>query len=83
MVGDRINQAVENAVGHCPTDISLVCCNDQQNLMIYIGQGGSNTGSIPILPAPKRSTCLPRQALLYRPLDNQSRLSVSFVGRQI
>lgn len=59
----RINRAIERAVGHPATDVDLVCCDDQEDFIIYIGLGGSNTAIFPLLPAPKGSTCLPRNAL--------------------
>jgi HEAT repeat protein len=58
-----LSKAIENAIGHAPTDISVVCCNEQQNLMVYVGLGGDNTAKIPFLPTPKGSNCLPRQGV--------------------
>ena len=62
-IRDRLSKAIENAIGHAPTDISLVCCNEQQNLMVYVGLAGNNTAKISLLPPPKGSNCLPGQAL--------------------
>ena len=62
-VRNRLSKAIENAIGHAPTDVSLVCCNEQQNLMVYVGLGGKNTARISLLPPPKGSACLPEQAL--------------------
>ena len=62
-VRNRINQAVERAVGRPATDVALICCDDQGSLMIYIGLGGSNSATIPLLSAPKGSSCLPKQAV--------------------
>jgi hypothetical protein len=62
-VRDRINQAIEREVGHPPTDVALICCDDQASLMIYIGLGGENTAIVPVLPTPNGSTCLPRPAV--------------------
>jgi hypothetical protein len=62
-VRNLLSKAVENAIGHGPTDISVVCCNEQQGLMVYVGLGGNNTAKIPFLPAPKGSSCLPRQGV--------------------
>jgi hypothetical protein len=41
-------------------DFTVICCNEQRSLMIYIGLGGSNTASLPLLSAPKDQTCLPQ-----------------------
>lgn len=60
---DHINQTIEVSLGHDSTDVSLVCCDDHHNLIVYIGLGGGNTVSIPLLNAPTGSTCLPIQAL--------------------
>lgn len=62
-IRNRLSQAVENAIGHAPTDVSLVCCNQQQNLMVYVGLGGTNTAKISLLPPPKGANCLPERAL--------------------
>lgn len=62
-IRNRLREAIENAVGHAPTDVSFVCCNEQQNLMVYIGLGGNNTVKISLLFPPKGSTCLPEQAI--------------------
>jgi len=62
-IRDQISQAIKGAVGHPPTDISLICCNDRQELTIYIGLGGSNSARISLHSAPKDSTCLPQEAL--------------------
>ena len=60
---DRLNKAIELSIGHDPTDVSFVCCDDHQNLIVYVGLGGSNTTPIPMLNAPTGSTCLPMRAL--------------------
>ena len=60
---DRINRAIELSVGHVSTDVSPVCCDDHQNLIVYVGLGGRNTVRIPVLDAPTGSTCLPTRAI--------------------
>jgi hypothetical protein len=66
-IREHISQAIANATGHPPTDISLICCTDQQEPTIYIGLRGSNMASVYLRSAPKYSTCLPMEALtLYR-----------------
>jgi hypothetical protein len=60
---ERVNKAIELSIGHDPTDVSFVCCDDHQNLIVYIGLGGSNTAPIPMLNAPTGSTCLPMRTL--------------------
>jgi uncharacterized membrane protein len=62
-IRDQISQAIATTVGHPPTDIASVCCDAQQNILIYVGLGGNNSARFSLLSAPKGSTCLPRQAL--------------------
>jgi hypothetical protein len=62
-VRNRITKAIESVVGYPPTDVSFVCCNDQQSLMIYVGLGGNNTVIPTLFPEPNGSTCLPRRAV--------------------
>jgi hypothetical protein len=62
-IRDRLSRAIQNAVGHKPTDLAVMCCDDGGQLAIYIGLGGSNTAVVPFLPRPKSSTCLPNDAL--------------------
>src|SRR5258708_2312876 len=59
---DRLSRAIQNAVGHKPTDLAVMCCDNRGELTIYIGLGGSNTAVVPFLPRPKSSTCLPKHA---------------------
>jgi hypothetical protein len=62
-IHNEINRAVERAVGHPPTDIAFVCCNNQGNFMLFIGLGGKNSASIAVHHAPDDSGCLPRHAM--------------------
>jgi len=41
---------------HLLRDFTVICCNEQHSLPIYIGLGGSNTASLPPLSAPKDQT---------------------------
>lgn len=62
----RLKQQVESVVqrqaGAPLTDLSLTCCNKNGGLMIYIGLPGKNSRTIPHLPAPHGSACLPAAA---------------------
>jgi len=62
-VRERINRAVERELGHPPTDVAFVCCDDQGSLMIYIGLGGRNTAFMTLLPAPNGTSCLAKNAV--------------------
>lgn len=54
---ERINHAVNSALGHKPTDVAIICCNKRGEDIVYIGLGGRNTVTIPFVPAPKGQTC--------------------------
>jgi HEAT repeats len=56
-------RGVQSTVGHKPTDLALMCCNDRGEISIYVGLGGSNTAVLPLLPPPAQSTCLPVEAV--------------------
>src|ERR1700685_3361908 len=55
---EGIGQSLENVLGHEPTGMSLVCCNERGGSMLYIGLGGSNSQSVPALPVPTGRACL-------------------------
>jgi hypothetical protein len=60
---DRLSRVIQNTVGHKPTDLAVMCCDNGGELTIYIGLGGGNTAVVPFLPRPKSSTCLPSDAV--------------------
>jgi uncharacterized membrane protein len=60
---EGIRHAIENVLGHEPTDVNLVCCNERGGLLVYLGLGGSNTQSITLLPTPTGRTCLAKDAV--------------------
>ena len=64
-IRNRLVKAIENAIGHAPTDVSLVCCNEQQNLMVYVGLGGNNTAKISFLPRRKARTACPGKPSVF------------------
>jgi hypothetical protein len=55
--------ALEKVLGHEPTDVNLVCCNERGGLLIYLGLGGSNTQPIPLSPVPKGRACLAKDTV--------------------
>jgi hypothetical protein len=64
---ERIDHAVNSALGHKPTAVAIVCCINRGDYIVYIGLGGRNTVTIPFAPAPKDQTCLSGNALrLYK-----------------
>jgi hypothetical protein len=64
---ERIDSTVDSALGHKPTDVAMVCCNNRGEDVVHIGLGGRNTVEIPFLAAPKGQTCLSGDAVrLYK-----------------
>jgi len=59
----KIEEAIRSETGKPPTDIALVCCNDQRNSMIYIGVAGTSSVAIQHKPAPTGKGRLPAAAL--------------------
>jgi hypothetical protein len=59
----QIGRAVDHTVGHAPTDVALICCDNSGGLMIFVGLGGTNTATMRVHSAPDNSECLPRPAL--------------------
>lgn len=51
--------AVRRSAGAPPTDISTICCDPAGRLLIYIGLPGRNARTLPHLPPPSGSTCVP------------------------
>ncbi len=56
---DRIRAAITKVIGQPPTDIALVCCDDQGSQMIYIGLPGKSMRMVPYNPPPKGSARFP------------------------
>ena len=59
----RIRQTIQRVVGHEPTDVAPVCCDDKGQWMIYIGLGGKSSGSFRYNDAPSGSAKLPPAVL--------------------
>jgi hypothetical protein len=71
--GDAINLAtfddaaiksfVTRMVGHPPTDVGIVCCDNSKRLLVYIGLGGSSSRPMPTASSPQGSEHLAATAL--------------------
>jgi len=59
----QLRNQLKSALGHPATDAAAVCCDSNGELMLYIGLGGANSRSVPHLPVPQGSSCLPESAL--------------------
>src|SRR5262245_57552646 len=56
----RAHEAVKNVTGHPPTGLNMVCCDNQENWIIFIGLSGK---SIRHNPPPKGKARLPVSAI--------------------
>jgi len=64
---DRIRAAITKVIGKPPTDIAVVCCDDQGGQMIYIGLPGKSIRNVPFNPSPKGSVRFPARVIdLYQ-----------------
>jgi hypothetical protein len=50
---NRVRQAMAEAIGRSPTDISSKCCDDKGNRMLYIGLPGASYKTFSYNPEPK------------------------------
>jgi len=64
---DRIKAAITKVIGKPPTDIAIVCCDDQGGQMIYIGLPGKSIKKVRFNPPPKGSVRFPARVIdLYQ-----------------
>jgi len=49
---NQLRQAVRDAIGSPPTDLAIVCCADEQRLLIFVGLAGNTSRSLANNPAP-------------------------------
>jgi hypothetical protein len=67
----QIRKTLQDLIGHAPTDVSFVCCDDKQRLMIYLGLGGRSSEDIRYDPAPAGPARLPSSLVkLSGQIDN-------------
>lgn len=59
----RIEEAIRLKTGKPPTDVALVCCDENGNSMIYIGVAGTSSVALQHKPAPTGEDRLPAAAL--------------------
>lgn len=77
---EKIMQSVKREVGREATAVSLTCCDNRTNLMIYIGLPGDSSRSFPYNPSPRGSAQLPQRILdLY---DREMDLTMEAVQKQ-
>src|SRR6266481_738162 len=44
---DAVKSFINRIIGHPPTDVGIVCCDDSKRLLVYIGLGGSSSRPLP------------------------------------
>ena len=45
---DPVEAVISRLIGHRPTDIAFVCCDEAKHVNVYIGLGGSSSRPLPI-----------------------------------
>jgi hypothetical protein len=60
---DKLRQSVREAVGSPPTDIAIVCCDNEQRLLIFVGLAGNTSRSLASNPAPAGKAHLDSEGL--------------------
>lgn len=58
----QLKEAIKQATGHGPSDIAIVCCDDQGRLMLYIGLSENSVGQALYNLVPRGLTRLPPAA---------------------
>lgn len=67
-----------HTMGHPPTDVEVVCCDDTKRLLVYIGLGGTSSRSLATASTPQGSDHLAAVALkLYDQLMSAELSAVS------
>jgi hypothetical protein len=62
-----IEQRIRTVIGHGPTNIDFVCCDDNHHLLVFIGLGGTTSHKPSFHPIPKGTDSLQPAALrLYQ-----------------
>jgi len=62
-----IEQRIRTVIGHGPTNIDFVCCDENHHLLVFIGLGGTTSHKPSFHPIPKGTDSLQPAALrLYQ-----------------
>ncbi len=74
---EAIKQSVNQVVGRNPTDVTMVCCDDQKSFMIYIGLPGESNKPVAYNSAPNGDGRLPPHIVkLYGEIMDALRVAV-------
>jgi hypothetical protein len=67
----KVADAIRQAIGREPTDVSFICCDAKQHYMVYVGLPGESYEVLAFNPAPTGGVRLPKDALkLGQDLDH-------------
>ena len=77
----RIEEAIRSETGKPPTDVQVVCCNEQGNPMIYIGVAGTSSVAARHKPAPAGEVRLPAAALKLSQETEEALRKAASAGR--
>ena len=76
-IKERIDLAVQSAIGRPPTDVAIACCDSSGSSTIYIGLPGKSSKTIAHNLPPTGSVRLPSQALsLYQAAEEATMRAV-------
>src|SRR5262249_26238028 len=59
----KVADAIKQAIGREPTDVSFICCDAKQNYMVYIGLPGESYEALAFNPAPTGGVRFPKDAV--------------------
>jgi hypothetical protein len=77
----RIEEAIRSETGKPPTDVALVCCNEDGNSMIYIGVSGTSSAAVKHKRAPMGEVRLPAAALKLSQESEEALSKAVMAGR--
>ena len=77
----KIEDAIRSLTGKVPTDVSLACCNEQANSVIYIGLPGTSSVVVQHKPAPTGDVRLPAAALKLSQEADEALTKAVLAGR--
>ena len=60
---NEVEQAVQRIIGRRPTDIAVVCCDDNRKMMVFVGLPGGSSRKFQYNSAPKEPVTLPQTML--------------------
>jgi hypothetical protein len=81
---EQVREAVANSIGRAPTDVTIVCCDDDRNRLIFIGLPGASSKSFQYNPEPGGNSRVSSEVVsLYDRLSRALAAAVRKGGPQI